>query len=104
MIFSLSKVVMLHQCHCAYPFYWRKLNIPTKPCNEYLEICSFVLSPPNALDPERNGWNLVDNKYYPRWFNGEMNPPNIHYIDSDDIAADDVIYPSDSDNRTYTEE
>ena len=96
---------MLHQCHCAQPFYWRKLNIPTKPCNEYLEICSFVLSPPNALDPERNGWNLIDNKYYPKWFNGEMNPPNIYYTDSnDDIAADDVIYQSDSDNTTYTEE
>ena len=62
-------------------------------------------SPPNALDPERNGWNLIDNKYYPKWFNGEMNPPNIHYTDSnDDIAADDVIYQSDSDDTTDTEE
>ena len=62
-------------------------------------------TPPTILDPERNGWTLIANKYYPKWFDGEMSPSDIHSIPrEDDVAADDIIYPSDSDDETDTEE
>ena len=62
-------------------------------------------TPPNVLDPEKNGWTLIDNKYYPNWFDGEMSLPDILFIPSeDDIEADDIIYPSDSDEESDTDE
>ena len=62
-------------------------------------------TPPTILDPERNGWTLIANKYYPKWFDGETSPSDIHSIPrEDDVAADDIIYPSDSDDETDTEE
>ena len=62
-------------------------------------------TPPTILDPERNGWTLIANKYCPKWFDGEMSPSDIHSIPrEDDVAADDIIYPSDTDDETDTEE
>ena len=62
-------------------------------------------SPPNTFEPENNGWTLIGSNYYPKWFVGDMSPPDIHFIPiEEDITEDGIIYLSDSDEELDTEE
>ena len=49
--------------------------------------------------PENIGWKLIDSNYYPKWFVGDMSPPDMNFIPSEE---DVIIYPSDSDEELAT--
>ena len=42
-----------------------------------LEIFSIFSSPPTAPTPKISGWNLEDNQYKIKWFDGDLAPKAI---------------------------
>lgn len=74
--------------------------MPPPPCHKVLVekikrtkyICSIwcnsTLPKPTSLSPLDFGWSLIDNKYSPKWSDGDQTPNRIEYI-ANSITTDD---------------